>query len=460
MTDIQLAVAVVAVPGLLLLGVLTRRPSALAVCLVPLSFPVGDLPVPGLPMQVVQVVTVAAVTVVALRWLRRGRPVAPASPVLLGAGLAVLVALLATVTATDPATALRIDVGHLLGLGLAVAVTVACRDLRSLGLVALATCAAGGIVGATGLGSASELRAEYGGALVENRADGVFGQPNELGGFAAAMLVLSLALLLAGRDRHPAARLVVALATAGSAAALALSLSRGAWIGAVLGIGVLLVLLPVPGRRRLLVTLAAVVLAGATAPLVAPDQPAVSVVADRMGALATGERNPYDERPEIWREAVRQLDGSPALGVGPGGYPERAAERPTLREAAPLHAHSLVLTVGAELGLLGLAGLLGVVAAGVATVLRSRRTAGRRHGDGAGEEILAGAAAALTALLGQGLVDYPLGNPVLGTLLWLLVGMLAAAATRVAAAASGQTVFEVRRPVNTGLAPRFSPKIP
>ena len=460
MTDVQLAVAVVAVPGLLLLGVLTRRPSMLAVCLVPLSFPIGQRPVPGLPLQVVQLVTAAAVAYVALRWLRRGRPVAPASPVLLGAGLAVLPALLATVTAADPATALRIDLGYLLGLALAVAVAVACRELRSVRLVALVTCAAGAVVCATGLGSASDLRAEYGGALVENRAEGVFSQPNELGGFAAAVLVLSLALLLAGRDRHPVSRLVALSVSLTSAAALALSLSRGAWIGAALGIGVLLVLLPAPGRRRLLVTLAALALLTAASPVLVPGQPVVSVVAERLGTLATGERNPYDERPEIWREAVRQLDGSPALGVGPGGYPARAAETPTLREAAPLHAHSLVLTVGAEQGLIGVAGLLGVIAAGVGAVLRARRSGGRRNGGGAGEEILAGAAAALTALLGQGLVDYPLRNPVLGTLLWLLVGVLASAATRVAAAAPAQVWLAVRRPVNTGLAPRFSPKMP
>jgi len=221
---------------------------------------------------------------------------------------------------------------------------------------------------------------------------------------------------------------------------------------------VLLVLLPAPGRRRLLATLAAVTVLGAAAPVVAPGQPAVSVVADRLRALATAERNPYDERPEIWREAVRQLEGSPVLGVGPGGYPGRAAGTPALRRADPLHAHSMILTVGAEQGLIGVAALLGVIAAGVAAVLRARRAAARRHGGGAGEEILAGAAAALTALLGQGLVDYPVRNPVLGTLLWVLVGVLAAAAARVAAPA--QPRLAVRRPVNTGLAPRFSPKMP
>jgi O-antigen ligase len=87
---------------------------------------------------------------------------------------------------------------------------------------------------------------------------------------------------------------------------------------------------------------------------------------------------------------VRQLDGSPVLGVGSGGYPDRAAGTPTLRQAAPLHAHSLVLTVGAEQGLIGVAALLGVIAAGVGAVLRARRAVARRHGGGAGEEILAG----------------------------------------------------------------------
>jgi len=52
-------------------------------------------------------------------------------------------------------------------------------------------------------------------------------------------------------------------------------------------------------------------------------------------------------------------------------------------------------------------------------------------------------------LLGQGLVDYPLRNPVLQVLLFLLVGVLAAAARP--GGAGGQGVLMVRMAARTGL---------
>jgi hypothetical protein len=63
----------------------------------------------------------------------------------------------------------------------------------------------------------------------------------------------------------------------------------------------------------------------------------------------------------------------------------------------------------------------------VARTLRwhdARPAAGRGTGE---RELLAGTAAALAVVLGQGLLDYPLRNPVLATMVWLLVGLLAAA---------------------------------
>jgi O-antigen ligase len=196
--------------------------------------------------------------------------------------------------------------------------------------------------------------------------------------------------------------------------------------------------------------LAVLCLALGAAGIAARRQPVVSVLADRLGSLLSGARNPYDDRPAIWRAAVGLWSERPALGVGPGGYPVLAARDGPLSVSAPLHAHSLLLTVGSEQGLVGLAALLGVIAAAVRSVARAR-TAG-----GPGEEVLAGAAAALTALLGQGLVDYPLRNPVLATLVWLLVGLLAAAA----AAGYADEAFAAARPERAGFALRSARKMP
>jgi O-antigen ligase len=471
---VAVALGMVAVPVVPLLVLLARRWPAVPVCLVPLALPVGQLPVPGLPVELIRVVSVAALALCCLplaapagparpdlsvgrlqpdgsaqpdlsaRQLRSGRSGRPEQPgrgepgrvhrrgpadsgLLLAAGVMVLAALVSTVASPVPAAAFRLDLGYLLGLGLVGAIVVGCPDLRSLRLVLLSACAGGGTACAMALLTARPPEEHYGGSLVQNRATGMFGQPNELGTFAAVVAVLALATLLSLPRRHPLRLLAGAVALLGYLA-LAASLSRGGWIGAALGLLVLVALLGPDHRRRVVTGLAAI--AGGTLLVGAalPGSPVLAVFRDRAGSLLSGQRNPYDDRPAIWREAWRQWAARPMLGGGPGSYPVLA--RPgagQLGLTRPDHAHSLFLTVGTEQGVLGVAVLLLVIAVGVAGTVRATRR--RYHaGGGAGEqELLAGAAAGLCTVLGQGLVDFTLRNPVVETLTWLLVGLLAAA---------------------------------
>jgi hypothetical protein len=179
-SDRALAVLLVAVPGVPLLAVLAARAAdrrALAACLVPLSFPVGQLPVPGLPLHVVQLAALGTVAVVVLDRPARADGATGAPPVLLVAGFAVLGALLSTMDAVDPAAALRLDAGYLLGLGLAAAVAVACRDPSSARTVLTAACATGAAICAAAVASAPRPREHAGAGVVDNRATGLFGQP-------------------------------------------------------------------------------------------------------------------------------------------------------------------------------------------------------------------------------------------------------------------------------------------
>jgi O-antigen ligase len=427
-SDLVLAGAVVAVPAMLLFAVAGIRWPALAVCLIPLSFPIEQLDLAGLPLRVVQLAALGVIGLVAIHQRIAHRPFLPRSALLFAAGLVVLSALVSTVVSVDPVAALRLDAGYLLGLALAATIAVACPDQRSLRLVVACTCAVGTVICAAGLSSASQLRSHYGGSVVDNRATGFFGQPNELGGFAAIMVVLTLALLFSWR-RGPM-RLLLAASVLVSAAALVVSLSRGSWLGVGLGLAVLAVLAPV-FRRPIVRGLVAVV-AGATVAAVAlPASPLVSIVVDRAASLVDGRRNPYDDRPAIWREALRQIAQRPVLGSGPGGYPVLALRSPSqVTTVAPSHAHDLGLTLTAEQGVLGLVALGIAVLVAVLAVARTLRWHDARQsaGRGSGErELLAGTAAALAVVLGQGLLDYPLRNPVLATMVWLLVGLLAAA---------------------------------
>jgi O-antigen ligase len=298
----------------------------------------------------------------------------------------------------------------------------------------LAVCAGGGAACAAALATARPPEEHYGGSLVQNRATGMFGQPNELGSLAAAVAVLALAVLLALPRRHPL-RLLAGAAAAVGYLALAASLSRGGWIGAAIGFVVLLALLPPRPRRRVLAGLAAVagavLLAAVVLPGVSgrPAGSALSVVGDRAVSLVSGEQNPYDDRPAIYREALRQWARRPQLGSGPGGYPVLARSGSgQLGLTGPEHAHSLALTIGAEQGLLGLAALGLAAGVGVVGAIRAARRFSHDDGGGAGEQVLlAGAAAVLSTVLGQGLVDFPLRNPVVESVTWLAVGLLAAA---------------------------------
>ena len=102
------------------------------------------------------------------------------------------------------------------------------------------------------------------------------------------------------------------------------------------------------------------------------------------------------------------------------------------------HAHNLALAVGAEQGVLGVTALLVATGVGAREALRNSR-ATRLHASSDDSRsratsgltvrgVSAGASAALAAVIGHGAVDYPLRNPVIATLAWLFIGLLAACA--------------------------------
>jgi O-antigen ligase len=201
----------------------------------------------------------------------------------------------------------------------------------------------------------------------EGRASGNTGQPNHLADLLA-LGVASAAWLAATR------RLAVASALALSAllaAALVLAGSRAGW--AYLGGLVLLAVLARArfdrgGARRLLVVPVVALTVLAAGHLAAPGGAARSLFAAREGAPPAAVRQlAADERPVIWRAALRMLAAAPLAGAGQGRFAERffvmAPELDGPRAPVMTHnAHNLPMHVGAVLGLPGLA----VLAAGLA----------------------------------------------------------------------------------------------
>ncbi|HVF76129.1 MAG TPA: O-antigen ligase family protein [Acidimicrobiales bacterium] len=386
----------------------------LAPALVVLAFPVGVMELPGIELQLVQLATLAVAALVALRRMASG--LAPLSWVRgMGWGVAFVAWMLVGLpTALNRQRALREIVLFAIGMVFAATVVAVARrpgDVRALLAVVVGVVAAVGLT--TPLG-ASQVRAAFDGAVVQGRATGIFTQPNQLGTFCATGALIGIGVFFAAQTRR--GRLFAGIGVAGGVLGLVLSLSRGSWIGFVLGAVVLVVKLP-EARRALMLAVVPVVLLGAALSAFAPTSPQVEVVGQRLRSIA-GERNPYDNRPAIWREAQGEIVEQPVTGYGAGSFPQASARATSkARTVVAEHAHNLLLTWGAELGLPALGLALGLaVHLHVAMRRMARRVAAEDRA------VVAGLAAALVGVLGQGIVDYTLHNAVVLTLLFAMVG--------------------------------------
>src|SRR5918912_2125958 len=102
-----------------------------------------------------------------------------------------------------------------------------------------------------------------------------------------------------------------------------------------------------PRQTRGAVLPACVVLAGA-------------VVA--AGAFLGRRELPRNDRVAYWRVAAKDFESHVAVGSGAGTYAVYWNRHPQRVYFAPLNAHSLYLETGAELGIVGLALLLALLA--------------------------------------------------------------------------------------------------
>lgn len=399
-----------------------RRSTFVAVIALVVTLPLGNVSLG--PFQLVQamaflaVATVATVAAMQL-WL-------PLPPWQIGLPLATMVvsAALASLGTPVPGVSLHMNVALAIGVLVLVAMWAVVDEAPRLIAVVSALVLAGGIVGVVSLASAGDLSTAAGGAIVRGRASGVFAQPNELGIFAAMLLPVALALALATSGLH---RVAAGTGAVLVAAALTLSLSRGAWFGAAVGVLALLVLLP--ERRRRVGTLATGAAALGTLVLLLAPPSMSSAVSQRVSSMITGDENPYDERSEVYAEAARQIADSPVVGQGPGAFSMTARGlTPDGYDLDISHAHSLVLVVATEYGVLGVLALLGL-GLGLAHVLR--RSVWPRSGRPRGEApqvtiVAAGLVAGLAAAFAHGVVDYPLRNPVSGMTAWLVLALTVA----------------------------------
>lgn len=148
-------------------------------------------------------------------------------------------------------------------------------------------------------------------------------------------------------------------------AAIAISFSRGGWVGTAAGLGVIVLLL---GQRAIFTALATVltlsfglVIGASGAIITVIEERFVQLVdqvriGDVRGMPVTDDNFAAIERMSHWQTAIAMWDQSPWLGVGVGNFNERFTEfaiHPQFSQSQG-HAHNYYLHLLAETGIAGL----------------------------------------------------------------------------------------------------------
>ena len=251
------------------------------------------------------------------------------------------------------------------------------------------------------------------GTEATGRAKGSFGNPNLLAVFLATALAAAGAVMVGGRPRF---RPFAAAAFIATLVGLALTLSRGGLLAGAAAVAVMLLWRPF---RRL--ALVALVVGGVTLLIAGADvlgsSQSVDLVTKRIESVQYATE--VDPRSALWRGTPEIIGDHPFLGVGAGEFSRAAAAyglRDPFSEYQPFeHAHSIPLTVAAELGLLGLAAFLWFATAlGIVLVRACRRAQGWTRA------YAFGITAGLVAVAVQGLVDYTVRSNVIAMLVLTL----------------------------------------
>jgi O-antigen ligase len=281
-----------------------------------------------------------------------------------------------------------------------VAVLVANASERDVRRLITCVAIAGGVAGLVAVAGGTNQSLVAGGLIATNRAQASFAQPNVLGFFL--VLAIPCAVVLAVQSRG-VVRALMALMALGATWGLMLSLSRTSLVGTFMALGILL-LWPA-FRRWAAVGLAALALFALFNVQALERSQQISVVTERLATLGRSSTVQADPRLEMWKTTPKIIAAHPLLGVGAGNY-SVAAERYGLLDQNELpfdHAHDVPLTIGAELGLPGLAVLAWFLVALGGLVLRAISL----RGDPVRGALLLALAATMVGVIPIALADYP-----------------------------------------------------
>lgn len=254
----------------------------------------------------------------------------------------------------------------------------------------------------TGIGPASfAIGAQF------SRAFGTFGRPNSYAGYLE-MILPSAAIFgwwlwhnRSATESWP--RRAARLAALGSAALIGMavlaSFSRGAWLGTLGAIGVMILLT----NKRARTAAVAAAIGGGVFFLAGGSQLLPSSVQDRVGsilgnsdapnvrtAFITAENFAIVERLAHWEAGLNMFRSDRLLGVGLGNFNLRYAEfsvSPTFLLSQG-HAHNYYIHVAAEAGLVGLCTYILLLGTIVLTGFHALRVTGQGNADWLGRGLV------------------------------------------------------------------------
>ncbi|HET9111320.1 MAG TPA: O-antigen ligase family protein [Ktedonobacterales bacterium] len=282
----------------------------------------------------------------------------------------------------------------------------------------------------------------------------IYGSPNSAGAWLERALPVALAIALLGRGLARGERLLAAVATLALLPALYWTDSRGAWLGAAAGLGLVALVWLAPiavgawegVASRDILTYRVwrwPVLVAALAALMMLGSLVWSAWGAALARIATaGHADTGAVRLLLWQAALNMIRDHPLMGVGPdqflyyydpaytshpylisrvNGHPTVAVLQPNLA-----HPHNLLLDLWLSAGLLGLIGYVVVVVALVRRALRLLRRVSEDHSQPWRRVAAVGVLGALLATLTHGMVDSAYFLPDLALAFWWGVAALIA----------------------------------
>ena len=222
------------------------------------------------------------------------------------------------------------------------------RELRQVLLALGFGAALLGALGVLGYLSGGGARLTGGGAGASGRAVAGIPDPNYYAAYLQMAAVPVLALVLAGQTRW---RLVAAGAVMVSVAGIVLSLSRGALLGLMPAVAIVVI----AWSRARAVSVAAVAIVGVLTvanlnPLLQSET--TEVVTERLAAISVATEN--NKRTLLWSETLREIQERP-LGLGVLQFRTFSQAKGLTQRGHPLeNVHNLYLNIAIELGVLGL----------------------------------------------------------------------------------------------------------